>query len=407
MVIGAGISGLIAALELERAGYTPVVIEKGDEVGGRLRTLQEEDWPLDLGFQVLLTAYPAVREYLDLDALDLVEFKPGAAVFRDGQMGILGDPIRHLPFFYPTLTNRNLTIRDKWLTFRLQSELKGMALEKIFSMPRQSTLSYLQGYGFSESCIDYFFRPFFSGIFLEPGLESSSRMFAFVYKMFSEGKAAIPRLGINQVALQLKSRLGRTRFRFGTAVEAVESGLVRLAGGSELKSDAILIACRGEEWDRSKQKPDGWRSCQVLYAWIDKPLTHSGILGLSGSRGTLVNNWSEVPPPRVLGNVEGQRLLSLTLVEPPDWDRDTVYLRVKDEIRQIAGIELKGLVDTFRIDKALPILPELSLGFDPHDPERQGVYHCGDHCMFPSLQAAMETGKQAARAILADMGSRS
>lgn len=409
LIIGAGISGLIAAQELEKQGYAPVIVEKGDEVGGRLLTRKEGDWPLDLGFQVLLTAYPAVREYLDLDALDLVEFKPGAAVFANGEMGVLGDPIRHPPFFYPTVTNRNLTLKDKWLTFRLQRELRSMSLEEIFSMPGQSTLSYLQAYGFSESCIDYFFRPFFSGIFLEPRLESSSRMFAFVYKMFSEGKAAVPRLGINQVALQLRSRLRSTRFRFGTSVRAVESGSVHISDGSELKSEAILIACRDKGLIREERPVqvgrDKWRCCQVVYAWIEQPLSHSGILGISGSPGTLINNWSEVPPPRILSNAGGKRLLSLTLVEPPDLNREDLYRRVKDEIGEIAGIELQGLVDTFRIDQALPILSELTLDFDPHDSRLPGVYHSGDHCMFPSLQAAMESGKRAANAILADMVS--
>ena len=39
-IIGAGISGLIAAYELEQAGYSPVVLEKADAVGGRVRTVE-------------------------------------------------------------------------------------------------------------------------------------------------------------------------------------------------------------------------------------------------------------------------------------------------------------------------------------------------------------------------------
>ena len=42
-IIGAGISGLIAAYELEQAGYTPVVLEKSDAVGGRVRTVKKTD----------------------------------------------------------------------------------------------------------------------------------------------------------------------------------------------------------------------------------------------------------------------------------------------------------------------------------------------------------------------------
>ena len=63
-IIGSGISGLIAAYELEQEGYHPIVIEKTDMVGGRVKTLEENGYALDLGFQVLLDAYPNAKKYL-------------------------------------------------------------------------------------------------------------------------------------------------------------------------------------------------------------------------------------------------------------------------------------------------------------------------------------------------------
>ena len=53
-IIGAGISGLIAAYELEQKGYKPTIIEKTDRVGGRVKTIDENGFALDLGFQVVL-----------------------------------------------------------------------------------------------------------------------------------------------------------------------------------------------------------------------------------------------------------------------------------------------------------------------------------------------------------------
>ena len=41
-IIGGGVSGLIAAYELEQAGYFPKIIEQTAEVGGRVKTLKEK-----------------------------------------------------------------------------------------------------------------------------------------------------------------------------------------------------------------------------------------------------------------------------------------------------------------------------------------------------------------------------
>ena len=73
-IIGAGVSGLIAAGVLEAYGYHPEIIEATDRVGGRVKTDIVKGYQLDRGFQVLLTAYPAAKKYLDFEALELQIF---------------------------------------------------------------------------------------------------------------------------------------------------------------------------------------------------------------------------------------------------------------------------------------------------------------------------------------------
>ena len=62
-VIGAGLSGLVAAKVLEDHDFHPVIIEATDRVGGRVKTDMVDGYLLDHGFQVLLTAYPAAKKY--------------------------------------------------------------------------------------------------------------------------------------------------------------------------------------------------------------------------------------------------------------------------------------------------------------------------------------------------------
>ena len=176
-IVGAGISGLISALNLEKQGYSPVILEASDRVGGRVVTDIVEGYQLDRGFQVLLDAYPQAKKYLDYDALELQTLRPGAMIFDKGIGSIFGDPLRDIGMLFPTTFSNAATLADKWKVFQLKKELEKVTLEELFARPEQTTYDYLKAYGFSDVVIQKFFRPFFSGIFLEPDLATSSRMF--------------------------------------------------------------------------------------------------------------------------------------------------------------------------------------------------------------------------------------
>ena len=64
-IIGAGVSGLIAAKVLESNGYKPTIIEASSCVGGRVKSDIVNNYILDHGFQILLTSYPAAKKYLN------------------------------------------------------------------------------------------------------------------------------------------------------------------------------------------------------------------------------------------------------------------------------------------------------------------------------------------------------
>ena len=161
-----------------------MVIEASDRVGGRVKTDRIDGYQLDHGFQVLLTAYPAVQKYLDYDALELQKILPGASIFKGGHQKIIGDPLRCISLLFPTLLSGIGNLSDKVKILKLNQKLKNKSMSAIFSETEQSTLAYLTDFGFSKEIISDFFKPFFSGIFLETQLETSSRMFEFVYKMF-------------------------------------------------------------------------------------------------------------------------------------------------------------------------------------------------------------------------------
>ena len=112
-IIGAGVSGLVAALELESHGYHPIILEASDQVGGRVRTDIVNGYQLDRGFQVMLDAYPKVRQFLDLNALELQPLKPGAVIFTPNSVQRIGDPLRDSSFLWSTITSGIGSFGDK------------------------------------------------------------------------------------------------------------------------------------------------------------------------------------------------------------------------------------------------------------------------------------------------------
>ena len=164
-IIGAGISGLIAAQVLENYGYHPIIIEASSSVGGRVKSDIIDGYTLDHGFQVLLTSYPAAKKYLDFDALEVQKLLPGATIFKNGKSQTIGDPLRSFSLLFPTLFSSIGSFSDKIKILKLNILLKKKKIDTIFKEDEKTTLQYLKDVGFSEELIQSFFTPFFNRFF--------------------------------------------------------------------------------------------------------------------------------------------------------------------------------------------------------------------------------------------------
>ena len=112
-IIGAGISGLIAAKVLEENGYSPTLIESSNDVGGRIKTIIKDGYQLDIGFQVLLSEYPKAKKHLDYKALKLQKLVSGACIFLNNKQITIGNPIRNISLLIPSLFSDIGTLTDK------------------------------------------------------------------------------------------------------------------------------------------------------------------------------------------------------------------------------------------------------------------------------------------------------
>ena len=412
VVVGAGVSGLVAAVELKRRGYSVVVLEASDAVGGRVRTDAVDGFLLDRGFQVLLTAYPEARRCLDYAALDLKEFEPGAIIRHNGRFHRVADPMRRMRKLLRSAFAPIGTPADKLLVAELRGELLGMEIDQILSEPEESTLANLREYGFSEKIIERFFRPFLGGIFLDPELNTSARMFHFVYRMFAQGMAAIPNGGMQAIPAQLASRLDEGSVRLHAPVQHVWEGGVRLESGEELGAGMVVVAC--DPVRAARLLPEAgirtaMRGLECFY--FATPIAPIGdrYLVLNGEGNGPINNLC-VPSVVAPGYAPpGRHLVSVTVLHSA-LSQEHLLHDVRQQARDWFGDGANAweYLRSYRIEDALPD-QSLEHGGVSMSPVRvrPGLYVCGDHRGTASLNGAMLSGRRAAEAVCGEIGRSS
>jgi protoporphyrinogen oxidase len=403
-IVGAGVSGLIAAQVLENKGYHPIVLEASDRTGGRVKTDIKKGFQLDHGFQVLLSSYPAAQKYLDFKALKLQELKPGAVIFNNGKQQIIGDPLRDISTLFSTLFSGIGTLSDKFKIFQLNLKLKNKSIEAIFSSDEISTKAYLQEFGFSSQIITQFFTPFFTGIFLENELTTSSRKFEFVFKMFGEGLAVLPKGGMEEISKQLVANLSNTTFQYNTQVSSVSNEEIILHTGEKLVSTATIIATDASKLVRdAPSKNLIWKSCQTLYFTTNKRVIEKPMIGLVSKKDSLINNIFYHTSVATHSN-NTEELLSVTVVKEHQLTEEQLIATVTKQLQEECTIDHLTFLAVYHIKKALPDLKDIKYEVSP--PETQlssGIFLAGDVQLNGSLNAAMIAGENAALQVIASI----
>ncbi len=399
-IVGAGVSGLVAALELEREGYAPVIYEKSDRVGGRVKTDILDGYQLDHGFQVLLDAYPMARKYLDYKALQLQRFYPGAHIYTNGSRKTVGDGLRKPSLLWATLTSGIANLSDAYRLAQLNGHLKKKDIPTIFESEETTTLAYLQDKGFSANIIEKFFRPFFSGIFLEPNLETSSRMFQFVFKMFGSGYATLPKAGIGEIPKQLASRLKSTKLEFGKEIVSCEDNLLFFADGKKRFDFMILATEASALVPNMRNQGISWRSCDTLYFTMKKPTDTQPLIGLIADDHALVNNI--FIHTHLETKTQGDdALLSVTVIKAHGLTEYELIHRVKAELGELCGLDGLTYLKTYTIKNALPMVKDpRGAVFATETRLTNSLFLAGDYLLNGSLNAAMLSGEKAAQGLV-------
>lgn len=411
VVIGAGLSGLCCARLLLKHGVDVVVLEAADEIGGRVRTDHVHGFLLDRGFQVLQTAYPEAVAQLDYPALRLHYFEPGALIRTKGRTLEMSDPWRRPGKLLSTAFNGIGTFSDRLKLAKLRWHVTHTSIDALWQESDSTTLEYLRTEcGLSADMVDRFFRPWFSGVFLEKDLATSSRFFRFLFRIFALGEASLPDAGMGAIPRQLSREFHASTIRLQSAVESIENHRVRLTTGEIIECRAIVLAVEALEAARLTGGrvgvPDARSTTCFYYAAPQAPFGES-LLVLNGDCEGPINNLC-VPSNVAPGYAPaGQALVSVSCVGSETLSPSETEGSVRRQLRDWYGAQVDtwSLIRHYHIRYALPAQPAHFRDVKaPQSRLADGLYQCGDYCDTASIQGAMYSGRKATESLLSDLG---
>ena len=215
IIIGAGVSGLACARALSSSSTsssTFLIIDKNDKVGGRIQTEEYKGFLLDKGFQIFIDSYPQIVEnkynLFDSNKLKLSRFNPGATIRANNQFYKVADPLRQPDQIPDILFTPIGSFIDKIIvgiySILIKFQNYDGIMARVVENKDKSTSAYLKDdLKLSDSMINFFFKPFYQGIFLAPLELQSSAMFQFVFKVLSQGYGCLPAKGMQQIPNQM------------------------------------------------------------------------------------------------------------------------------------------------------------------------------------------------------------
>ncbi len=404
IIVGGGVAGLTCARHLHSQGLAVLVLEAADRIGGRVKTDEQDGFLLDHGFQVLQTAYPAAQRELDYDRLNLRPFAPGAMIRSGGRFYTVADPLRRSGRVFSTLTAPIGSLGDRLRLLRFAARVVRGKLERIFEQPETTAMARLRAEGFSETMIRRFFVPFFGGVCLDPHIQASSRVLAYVLRMFATGDAALPARGMGQIPRQLARDLPQDSLRTSLRARTVSGDGVTLDDGTRLKGRAVVLATEAPETERLLGGRPIVRSVgeTCLYFSCSRKDWHPPYLVMNGEGSGPINNL--VFPSVVSADYApaGQSLVGVVVLGIPDATNADLVEQVRRQLSDWFGAPARSWrhLRTYRIPHALPDQsPPTANPARPQVMVSPGLFVCGEHDSLPGLQWAMVSGRHAAEAV--------
>lgn len=424
VVIGAGLAGLRCAHGLLDAGHTVTVVEAGEAVGGRARTVWHDGLPVDRGFQTIFAAYAQTRAFIDAIGIPAHDLRPFAreVVVRTEDRWIRLRPDPRLIGRLPGVSPADLA---KLLTDVVYQRLRPR--EQPLSHSGESATAYLRNTrGYSEGMIELVFRPLFSSILLDRELETDCGYFMYLFGLLARGPAMIPSDGVGMIAEWAASavrqqggaiELGCRVSRIDTDAERKTVTGVTLDDGRTLPARTVVVAVEAPaartlladvDPAAAERLPPASASTSGAAFHLDTPLYEGATLLLNGTPDTgdrpridLVCQTSNLTRP---GSPDGHvvHVQSVTTGEDTPSDEEVLDAVGRALARWVPGFDWRRHATPIGVwhhehaqFRATPGVREAVWGVVSRFPN---LILAGDTVRHPSIEGAVGSGVAAAAA---------
>ena len=383
VVIGAGLAGLSAALEIQKAGREVIVLEAAERAGGRVQSDSIDGFTCDRGFQLINAKYPELVALNVLGKLDFRFADRAINVSIDQELHRLGDPRRY-PFSAFDLATGSVLEK-----FALVKALMGKP------KANQSIDEYLASAGLGKT-LDRVLKPFLRGVYLTDLSNVSAPAGLEIIKTFIGGKPGLPRAGVGALSVALANQI--SDLRLGVAVNSIKTGKVLTTAG-EIAASEIIVATDSTTAAQLLDLTSVAKlaSCTTWYHNAPTaPVSHGQLIVDGQSRGAVINTL-------VISNFipeyapVGKNLISSTT------ELGVTESEVRRHLATIYDCDNRDweLVAKYEIPAALPIGTK-QITQPIQTLVRDGIYLAGDAQVAPSQNGALKSGRLAALAVLAN-----
>ena len=382
VVIGAGLAGMNAAIELQKAGRQVVVLEAADRAGGRVQSDLIDGFTCDRGFQLINAKYP---ELIALNILNETNFRLADRVINisiDDRLHRLGDP-RHYPFSVFDATTGSLLEKASLLSALVRKPKRDISIAE-----------HLVTAGLGKT-YERVLQPFLRGVYLTELTNISAIAGLEIIKTFIAGKPGLPSFGAGTLSEAMAKRVHD--LRLGITVNSVKAGMVTTSS-DEIQASQIIVATDSTTAAQlldlgSVPKLAG---CTTWYhAAPNAPVEHGQLIVDGQKRGAVINTLvisKFIPEYAPIG----KNLISSTS------DIGVTESEVRRHLATIYNCDNRDweLIAKYEIPAALPIGTK-GITQPIQSCVREGIYLAGDGQVGPSQNGALKSGRLAAMAVLA------